>query len=380
MPHAEYTDPSGYYSKFGVIGYHNIGKYGKSTINGTDTPVKVFVIDTGLKYTGDGNTRSPDTATLIQITEPGATAGYGGGDNQPHGGFTAALIAAPVNGGNGGIVGIAPDATVYLADVDNADGNLYNGTITAAIWDAINRNVDIISISLGGTYNDPDMQAAITAAVNAGILVFAAAGNDGRNMYEWPGACNGAICVGSCNANGNGISSFSTVNNKVALFAPGEDWQLPYQTDASGTEAIALEDGTSFSTPFCAGLAALILAEARETASNPTLRLSRADMITQLNQKMGTSALLAQLPTTTSLNSGSGGLFDITAGCCGGTGTMSLATSSSYFIIGVIIAILVIAGIIYLSMKYSKTSKIRSSPPTFRSPRIQSSRPSMYYY
>lgn len=152
-----------YYSTFGVKSYHDRNIWGAG--------VKVYIIDTGLRF---GST--PDLQNVIQRSFANAP-----GSSSTHGSFVAAIVAAPDNGF--GIVGVAPGATVYAADVDDASGNMFVTSIVAAINDAVALNVDIITISLGTDSFSSSLQAAVTAAKERGILVFVAAGNSGYRAY-----------------------------------------------------------------------------------------------------------------------------------------------------------------------------------------------------
>ena len=119
-----------------------------------------------------------------------------------------------------------------------------------------------------------------TAAFRAtGMLLFAAAGNDGKNVdaegctpllgcweRTWVTPCEnaGVICVGGTTAGGTDRASSSNYGlEQVDLFAPYTLWLGPDPT-TPGNVAQA-KSGTSFSSPFVAGVAALVW------AANPSL-------------------------------------------------------------------------------------------------------------
>lgn len=225
----------------------------------------MYIIDTGLSK------KHIDNRNVIQRSFAGAP-----GSSSGHGSYVASIVAAPKN--NFGIVGIAPEATVYLADVDNSRGVIYTSYIVSAINDAIKLDADIISISLGTSEFDVSLEDAVTRAASKGILVFAAAGNSNLRLYEYPAACEFAISVGSVNKD-RGPSVFNTRNDAVALFAPGESVTV---TAPNGSTTKV--SGTSFACPFAASLAALVLSTMRAT-NGPDFRIRRQAMIDILRNK-----------------------------------------------------------------------------------------------
>ncbi len=114
----------------------------------------------------------------------------------------------------------------------------------------------VLNLSLGGTGACPGaVQASITDAINKGVVIVAAAGNDG-GAVNTPGNCAGVIPVGATDSN-NSITSFSSRGAELAsngLVAPGVSLLT---TDQGGGTASAT--GTSFAAPMVSGLAALIL-------------------------------------------------------------------------------------------------------------------------
>lgn len=118
-------------------------------------------------------------------------------------------------------------------------------------------------------------EAATTALRASGMLIFASAGNDGKNVdaeqtaggvglgFEktWHTPCEngGVICVGGLFTNSLARASGSNFGTKqVDIFAPFTLWVGP-DPDSPNNEA-QVKNGTSFSSPFAAGVAALIWA------------------------------------------------------------------------------------------------------------------------
>jgi hypothetical protein len=272
---------SEYYPLFGVKTFHDQGIYGR-ILSGPliNTRIKVYIIDTGFDDL-DGNPnipgqqQNPDLSNVIVRQHSNSPVTKAPSPFSPsHGSLTSALVAAPIN--NFGIVGVCPEATVYLGDVDDESGVIPQSNLVSAINDAVELGVDIISISLGSTTFIPALETAINNALNAGIYVFAAAGNSSRTRYEYPAAFPGAISVASVNIDRQ-LSSFNTRNERVALFAPGENYFLP-----SNAGPVRV-NGTSFSCPYAAGLWALHLA--KERATTTTYKPNREATVTILRSE-----------------------------------------------------------------------------------------------
>lgn len=303
------------YQRFGVTQFHDTFHFGKGTAlpdANAEAPdntyqVKLYVIDSGFDdldpiQAGIQVNADIDQINVINISDEGTPEAA-----PSHGSLTSALVGA--ERGNGfGIVGVCPSAQIFLGDVDNSSGTIFQAAVAAAVDDAVSRNVDIISISLGSPVSTPVMENAIQRAIQAGILVFASAGNGGAPGYEYPAAQTGVISVGSCNLAG-APSSFNTQNEKIALFAPGEDYQLP-----SNVGQVAV-DGTSFSCPFAAGLAALYISRKRQEDANALYRPTRSEIITVLQGEnyLNTAGLSYPAPQTNDLASNSEIVFVVGA-------------------------------------------------------------------
>ncbi len=153
------------------------------------------------------------------------------------------------------------DAAGACATDDQAIANALNFTISKQNTEPYGRIV--VNMSLGGPPPCGGVvQAAVTDANNAGIVVIAAAGNDGSDVNS-PGDCAGVIPMGATDVN-NDVAGFSSRGPRLAsngLVAPGVSLVT---TDVGGKTANAT--GTSFSSPMGAGLAALVLS-ARPSAT-----------------------------------------------------------------------------------------------------------------
>ena len=209
--------------------------------------VKVAVLDTGIDFT------HPDLKSNIAAYESFVTDERGNKldpmDANGHGTHCAGIIAACQN--NEGVVGMAPEATIYSGKVMNDQGR---GGIAEAIkgvrW-AIEQDVDVISMSLGALWHMPQFQAEINKAANKGIIVVAATGNEAISQKNYPAAYDNVIAVGAID--GEGLTTFSNYGTWMDVAAPGEDI---LSTVPGGYTYMS---GTSMACPLVSGIVALML-------------------------------------------------------------------------------------------------------------------------
>ena len=140
-------------------------------------------------------------------------------DTDGHGTHVAGTIAASDN--NEGVVGVAPEAEIFIARVFSSNGQFYSSNIITALQACKDGGADVISMSLGGFYSvDYEMRAYADLHEKFGIVTVAASGNTGGDDLMYPAAYDNVISVGSVNWNSD-RSSFSTKNNKLDVAAPG---------------------------------------------------------------------------------------------------------------------------------------------------------------
>lgn len=176
-------------------------------------------------------------------------------DYNGHGTHVAGTMAATAN--DIGVVGVAPEANLLIVKVLDKHGSGQYKWIIDGIYYAIEQKVDIISMSLGGSEDVPELHEAVKKAVESEILVVCAAGNegDGRDPTEelsYPAAYNEVISVGAVGQNRR-ISDFSNSNKEIDLVAPGDKI---LSTFLNGKYAVL--SGTSMATPHVSGALALI--------------------------------------------------------------------------------------------------------------------------
>ena len=205
-------------------------------------------------------------------------------DDQGHGTAMVGVIVAA-----GGLRGVAPGAEILVAKAMGTEGQGDDETLGAAVDWCVTEEADIISLSLGGApgfdlilLSTDALEQSVRDALDAGVFVTAAAGNDGEDDdgdVESPGSIEDVICVGgidrhaviwtgSSEGDNNGrlwpppiILPRSDPDKKPELVAPGKDVPVLIANKADGL-AWGHASGTSASTAWMSGALALLL-EAR---------------------------------------------------------------------------------------------------------------------
>ena len=215
--------------------------------------VTVAVLDGGVDYT------HPDLegALLEGRTFAGGSRGDGWEDHNGHGTAMATLIAGRGHGPDNrdGVLGIAPEAMILPVRV-KGKGFTENAALAQGIEWAIEHGADVINISLAG-HDDPRVEEAINAALDAGIVIIAGAGNTANLDTEvtYPARYPGVVAVSGIDRDGN-FTEESVSGNEVALAAPAVDIVAGELPDSGSRYGVAT--GTSNSAAIVSGVAALV--------------------------------------------------------------------------------------------------------------------------
>ena len=156
------------------------------------------------------------------------------------------------------VLNAAPNSRLYIAKVINNNGIGYESDVLAGLQYCINNSVNIISLSIGSSLSNGYCDSNIVAnksnyAVDQGIHVIAATGNDGSSDGIRVPACASNVLRVASSSKQNGISSFSNIYLND-LLAPGQD----INTIWLNGEQVA-KSGSSYSAPLVSGSIALIL-------------------------------------------------------------------------------------------------------------------------
>jgi Subtilase family len=170
---------------------------------------------------------------------------------------------------------VAPQAKIMPLKAFTASGSGYESDILRAIYYAVAHGAQVMNMSWDFTSSSNELATAIKYAQSKGVIAVASAGNDGKDEYVYPGALPGVINVAST-SDQDVQSTFTNYGAPpVFMAAPGEGIMTtyPWGTYAAGW-------GTSFSTPFVAGTAALMLGKNGECSSAKVASgLTHADVI-----------------------------------------------------------------------------------------------------
>ncbi len=170
---------------------------------------------------------------------------------------------------------VAPQAKIMPLKSFNADGTGYDSDILRAIYYAVKNGAKVLNMSFDYPTYSSELANAIKYANKNGVISVASAGNDGQQVAVYPGALPSVIDVAST-SNSDIQSVFTNYGAPpVWMAAPGEGvvTTYPWGTYAAGW-------GTSFSTPFVAGTAALMLGtNGNCTSSNVASGLAHATSI-----------------------------------------------------------------------------------------------------
>jgi len=249
--------------------------------------VIIAVLDTGVAYANRGRfRRSPDFSRYEFVH------GYDfvakdpfPNDHNGHGTFVAGTIAEATNNAYG-LTGLAYGTRIMPVRVLNNQGEGEASTIAAGVRFAVRHGAQVINLSLefspGVTAEDiPELIEALRYARRRGVVVVAAAGNEGHATIAYPARAPDVIAVGATTEHGC-LAAYSNDGTGLTLVAPGggADADLPgdpncrpelpsgrdvYQMTYTGSSPRhfgfpAGYEGTSMASPHVAATAALVIA------------------------------------------------------------------------------------------------------------------------
>ncbi|OEJ34006.1 type VII secretion-associated serine protease mycosin [Streptomyces subrutilus] len=220
--------------------------------------VRVAVIDTGVDRANPQLSGALDIAAGKDLIDP--KGGDGTTDTVGHGTKVAGLIAARPQEGTG-FVGLAPEATIIPIRQNDGQGKGNALSLSQAIDHAVAKGAQVINISQDTDVPltaDSELGKSVRKAIDAKAVVIASAGNDGlsgEKRKTYPAAFPGVLAVGASDRN-NERAAFSQPGDFIGVAAPGVD--MVSTVPGFGQ---CIDNGTSFSAPYVAGVAALLRAK-----------------------------------------------------------------------------------------------------------------------
>jgi serine protease len=191
--------------------------------------VVVAVVDSGIAYEDFGPYRkAPDWGDTVFLQGfDFVNSDSHPNDDEGHGTHVASTIAEGTNNAEG-VAGLAFKCALLPVKVLDNEGNgtffdVAEGIDFATNYsDAQGRKVKVINLSLGGPDPSDTAKAAVDRAVAAGIVVVAAAGNDGVRSVQYPAAYSNVIAVGATDLRKQ-RAIYSDYGPEISVVAPGGD-------------------------------------------------------------------------------------------------------------------------------------------------------------
>ena len=211
--------------------------------------VVIAIVDTGI------DPSHPDLAGAVRVgrdfvdRDDDATNPPGG-----HGTAVAGVAAARANNGIGGM-GTCFSCALMSLRVLGLDGIALNTNTAAAIDYAVDHGAAVVNASIYGPHSPPTLRNAIVRARAAGVLVVAAAGNEGTAEPQYPAAFPETISVGAA-ATSTSLARYSSFGAWLKFAAPE---CAPVTAIGGGTDVGC---ATSVASPLVAGIVGLLRTQA----------------------------------------------------------------------------------------------------------------------
>tara|TARA_Y100000768_G_scaffold320956_1_gene256857 strand:- start:201 stop:1469 length:1269 start_codon:yes stop_codon:yes gene_type:complete len=238
--------------------------------------VKICIVDTGI----DMSHPDLEDANIIGWNDlvSGSDSPY---DDEGHGTAMAGIIAS-----KGGLNGVSPKADLLIAKAISDDGSGTDSMIADAVDWCVDGGADIISLSLGGSqgfgsgfFTTDQLEDSVQSAIDLGVYVVAAAGNDGEDDdgdVESPGSVEDVICVGAVTRTSSIWSGSSEGDNngrlwpnpilprqdpdkKPEIVAPGHEVPILMARSTGSGTWWGWSSGTSAATAWVSGSVAIFL-------------------------------------------------------------------------------------------------------------------------
>jgi len=214
----------------------------------------IAILDTGVDYD------HPDLSGKVVINVNFTSSPTADANGHSHGTHVAGIAAADTNNAIG-IAGLGYNSSIMNVKVLGDSGyGFYSWIASGIIW-ATDNGADIINLSLGATAYSSTLQFAVDYAWQHGVVVVAAAGNNGSSTPFYPAYFENCIAVAATDSN-DSLYSWSNHGTWVDVSAPGSAYST-IPNNSYGYKA-----GTSMSSPHVAGLAGLVFCVVSDNNGN----------------------------------------------------------------------------------------------------------------
>jgi subtilisin len=247
----------------------------------TGSGAEVAILDTGIDSDHPDLQANIDTSkSKAWVKCKGGSCNYSWDDDNDHGSHCAGTADAIDN--SEGVVGVSTDATLVALKVLDKRGSGSFSDIADAIRYCADNGIEVASMSLGASSGSQTVKDACQYAYNNGVLLVAAAGNDGpcSDCVGYPAAYSECIAVSSTDCS-DSLSGFSSTGSEVEIAGPGTD---VYSTVPDGSYDTF--SGTSMATPHVSGAGGQLMANgASNTNARDTLTSSAEDLGLSSNEQ-----------------------------------------------------------------------------------------------
>lgn len=229
--------------------------------------IKIAILDTGVSLSHPD--LKSNIRTGINILNNKKTPN----DDNGHGSHVAGIISALNN--SIGVLGVAPNASIYPVKVLDSTGNGNVSNIIKGIEWCINNDIQVINLSMGTSVDNQALHDAVIQAYNKGIVMVAASGNSPIDPVTYPASYKEVLSVSAIDSYKN-IADFCT-KGKVDLCAPGVDIYSTYMGNSYATLS-----GTSMAAPYVSGTIALLLSQPSKCDLNKDGKITADEVFQRL--------------------------------------------------------------------------------------------------
>lgn len=216
-------------------------------VDRTGRGVKVGVLDTGV------DSGHPDIGRNVKGGMNTISGTASARDDNGHGTHVSGTIAALRNGV--GVVGVAPDASVYSVKVLDSRGSGKLSNLVQGMEWCVSQQIKVVNLSLSASKENQTFREVVVAARRAGITMVCAAGNSGPspNSVGYPARYIETIAVAAIDDR-DSVPNFSSRGREIAVSAPGVDVLSTWPG-----RRYRKSSGTSMAAPHVTGAVALLL-------------------------------------------------------------------------------------------------------------------------